>query len=625
MTLFGASRKVKSAILARPGRLVTWLVVIVVLSVSLSGSAYDLFQYQVVVAYAVAALSLYLTIQVAGEFMVGQVAIIGVAAYTVGWLGQHYAGWSALMTLPFAIVAGALTGLLLGLPGIRLSSLYLGIISFFPVLVIPSITEAFPSITGGENGLAVPPFDLSLVGSPALSLYLVTLLVLAVSIVFVSNIVRSTWGSRLKALRDAPAALPTVGVSVNTTKVWVYLLASVPAALSGWLLAYVNQVVIAGLFDLPLTLILVAAVIIGGRRSVAGVVIAACLLSGYTQLVGPFSEFNQLGLGLLLLVVILALPSGLDSLSGSGLAWRRRRAARELVTRVGTASEHSAEGSHGSARVAARRVARQQRPSGEVVLSVRDIGKAFSGNVAVRSVSFDMAAGRVVGLVGPNGSGKTTVINLISGFHKPDHGTVEVLGQVVSGLQAHRAGRAGISRTFQVPRLVDELSVRRNIEIGILAGKSADDLWRSVFTGGRFGRKEARRRAIVDEVAELLRLPADLLESPAESLSLGTKRIVEVARTLACGARVVCLDEPAAGLNEAEIVQLGLALNDVAESGCAVLLVEHHMRFVLDVCDQIIVLERGEMTSDSVNSGATAVPEALLRHIGVSGRKVERT
>jgi branched-chain amino acid transport system permease protein len=625
LTLFGTLRKVRSAILTRPGRAVTWLVVIVAILVSLGGSAYDMFQYQVIVAHAVAALGLYLTIQVAGEFMVGQVAIIAVAGYTVGWFGQHYAGWSALVTLLFSIVAAALAGLLLGLPGIRLNSLYLGIISFFPVLIIPSLTEAFPSLTGGENGLAVPPFDLSLGGSPALSLYLVTLLVLAVSIVFVSNIVRSTWGSRLKALRDAPVALPTVGVSVSSTKAWVYLLASVPAGLSGWLLAYVNQVVIAGLFDLPLTLTLVAAVIIGGRRSVAGVVIATCLLSGYTQLVGPFSEFNQLGLGLLLLVVILAVPSGLDSLHGLGLARRRRRAARELAAQVRNAPEQSADGDGGSAAVAAGRVARQQRPAGKVVLSVRDIGKAFSGNVAVRSVSFDMTEGRIVGLVGPNGSGKTTVINLITGFHKPDHGTVEVLGQVVSGLPVHRVGRARISRTFQVPRLVDDLSVRRNIEIGILAGKSADGLGRSVFTGGRFGRKEARRRAIVDEVAELLRLPADLLESPAESLSLGTKRIVEVARALASGARVVCLDEPAAGLNEAEIVRLGLALNDVAESGCAVLLVEHHMRFVLDVCDQIIVLERGQMTSDSVNSGTAAVPDALLRHIGAGDRGVERT
>jgi branched-chain amino acid transport system permease protein len=599
-------------------------VVIVALSVSLSGSAYGLFQYQVIVAYAVAALGLYLTIQVAGEFMVGQVAVIAVAAYTVGWFGQHHPGWSPLATLPLAIVGSALAGLLLGLPGIRLSSLYLGIISFFPVLVIPALTQAFPSLTGGENGLTVPLFDLSLGGNEALTLYLVALLVLAVSVVFVYNIVRSTWGTRLKALRDAPAALSTVGVNVNTTKAWVYLLASIPAGLSGWLLAYVNQVVIAGLFDLPLTLVLVAAVIIGGRRSVAAVVIATCVLSGYTQLVGPFSEFNQLGLGLLLLVVIVLIPSGLDSLRGFGFASRGRGTAREMVVQV-RPSERTSDSELGSSRVAAARVARQQQSSGEVVLSVRDIGKAFAGNVAVRSVSFDMPAGRVVGLVGPNGSGKTTVINLISGFHKPDHGSVEVLGHAVSGLSAYRVGRAGISRTFQVPRLVNELSVRRNIEVGVLAGSSADTLWRSVFTGGRFSGKEARRRTTVDEVAELLRLPADLLELSAESLPLGTKRIVEVARTVASGARVICLDEPAAGLNEAEIARLGLALNDVAGSGCAVLLVEHNMRFVLDVCDQVIVLERGEITANSVNSRTAEVPEALLKHIGAGEQEVDRT
>ncbi|MBW0089861.1 ATP-binding cassette domain-containing protein [Pseudonocardia sp. KRD-184] len=587
-----------------------WAVVFAAAVISLGAPAYTLFQLEVVVAHAVAALGLYLTMQVAGEFMVGHVAIVGTAAYVVGWLNVH-TRLDALVTLPVALLAGALAGLLLGLPGIRLSALYLGIISFFPVFVIPAVVESFPQVTGGENGLRVRRFEFLVDAGPR-GLYVVALVVLVLATLFVWNIVRSTWGTRLRALRDAPLALEAAGVDVRTTKAWVYVLSAVPASLAGWLLAYVNQVVIAGFFGLSLTLVLVAAVIVGGRRSVVGVVVATMLLSGYTQLVGPFSEFNEFGLGLLLLAVVLALPSGLDTLRE---VVRRRRPVVEIsggptTERDGTPAE--------PAPTAGRPEARAGVVRGEPLLVATGLCKSFGGTVAVDGVDIELRAGRILGLVGPNGSGKTTVINILTGFHRADGGRVQVGDRDVAGMRPHQVAHTGVSRTFQVPRVIDELSVRRNIEVGLLAGERADGVLRSVFTGGRYGLREEQRRAAVDEVAALLRLDAGVLDAPAESLSLGTKRIVEICRSLAGGAEVICLDEPAAGLNDAEIHRLGLALTDVARSGRAVLLVEHHMRFVLDVCDEVAVLEGGTVTARSTDPTSENLPAALQRHIGVT-------
>lgn len=601
----------------RAGQAAAWLVLFAVVIDTQFAVPYNLFRYEVIVAYAVAALGIYLTQQIAGEFMIGHVAIVSISAYVVAWLNTH-TGWGPISILPFALIAGVLVGVLMGLPGLRLGALYLGIISLFPVLILPNLAEAFSSVTGGQYGLTVQSFNIG-VNWGALTLYEVALLILLISFVYVRNIVRSSWGTRLKALRDAPQGLAAVGVSRGTTKTCVYALSSVPASLAGWLLAYVNGSVIAGFFGLALTLVLVAAVIIGGRRSVIGVVLAAILLAGYTELIGPFSKYNQLGLGLLLLAVIVIAPSGLDSLQQVRLNRRRQAAGSRLVNSSEAADGPTADVDALLANAHSDRLSAQQGPDshGDVLLAVKDLSKAFGGNIAIQCVSFEMRARRITGLVGANGSGKTTLINLITGFLGADRGSVEILGKVVSGRAPHRISRAGVSRTFQVPRLIGDLSVRRNIEVGLLAS-AGDSLLGAIALGGRFGRAVQRRRAAVDEVAKLLGLPAEVLDTPAESLSLGMKRVVEIGRAVASGARVICLDEPAAGLNEPEIKRLELTLTQIADSGCAVLLVEHHMRFVMDVCDDILVLERGSVAGWAENTAGMPLPDALRRHIGVS-------
>jgi branched-chain amino acid transport system permease protein len=580
--------------------------------VPLIASAYDLFLYELIVLYAAAALGMFLTVQVSGEFMVGHVAIIGIAAFAVGWFNANL-HWESLATLPVAVVAGAIAALILGLPGIRLNSLYLGVISFFAVLILPDLATAFTSVTGGEFGLVVGNFSVGGHSTPW-AVFEVSLAVLAVSYLLIRNIVRSTYGARMMALRDAPESLQTCGVRASNTKLIVYLLSSVPASLAGWMLAQVNGIVLASFFGLSLSVILIAAVVVGGRRTVVGVVLACALLASYTNLVGQFSQYNQLGLGLILAAVIALVPSGIDSAAAiiarlkSLVKPQRLEAPRDRAT----PPEVPAEGCDLPA----------FRPlvvpaSETVVLRVSSISKAFGGNRALEDVSFEMRVGRVVGLVGANGSGKTTLINVMSGFVEPDHGTVEVAGRDVTGRRPYAISRAGLSRTFQVPRLIDDLTVRRNLEVGML-NIAPDGLTRSILVGGAGGAARTQRAAAVDEIVDLLRLEPGLLNAEAGSLSLGMKRIVEIGRAMATGAQVLCLDEPAAGLNEPEILRLHGTLQDIVASGRAVLVVEHHMRFVMSLCQDILVLERGRAVAWWQNTGTGDLPEALRQHVGVT-------
>jgi branched-chain amino acid transport system ATP-binding protein len=197
---------------------------------------------------------------------------------------------------------------------------------------------------------------------------------------------------------------------------------------------------------------------------------------------------------------------------------------------------------------------------------------------ALKGVNLDLRRREVVGLIGPNGAGKTTLVNVVTGFDLPTSGTVELEGEDVTAWSPHRRGRAGLARTFQHSRSFRGLSVRENVEVAALG------------TGART--REARRRAT--ELLGLLGL-ADRANSPAAALAHGDERRLGVARALATEPRYVLMDEPAAGLPEAEVPEFAdvvRAMRD--EHGAGVLLIDHNMALIMDVCDRIHVLDQGE-------------------------------
>jgi branched-chain amino acid transport system ATP-binding protein len=210
-------------------------------------------------------------------------------------------------------------------------------------------------------------------------------------------------------------------------------------------------------------------------------------------------------------------------------------------------------------------------------LRATDVSRAFDALHALRSVTLELHRHEVVGLIGPNGAGKTTLVNLLTGFDYPTSGTVELAGVDVTSWTPHRRGRAGLARTFQHSRSFANLTVRENVEVAAL--------------GCGAGPGAARRRA--DELLELLGLRARE-EQPAGSLAHGDERKLGVARALATEPRFLLLDEPAAGLPEAEVPEFAAVVRSVRdEHQAGVLLIDHNMALVMDVCDRIHVLDQG--------------------------------
>jgi len=227
-------------------------------------------------------------------------------------------------------------------------------------------------------------------------------------------------------------------------------------------------------------------------------------------------------------------------------------------------------------------------------LRASSVSRSFAGVQALRDVSLELAPGEVVGLIGPNGAGKSTLVNVLSGFDRPSRGRVLLAERDVTRWSAHRRGRHGLARTFQHTHAFRGLTVRENVEVSALGV-------------GASGRGAARR---ADELLRLLGL-AEYADRPASDLSHGDERRLGVARAMAAEPRFVLMDEPAAGLPEAEVPGFAAAVSTVRDHGAGVLLVDHNVALVLEVCERIHVLDQGATLAEGT-------PGEIRSHLGVA-------
>ena len=248
------------------------------------------------------------------------------------------------------------------------------------------------------------------------------------------------------------------------------------------------------------------------------------------------------------------------------------------------------------------------------LLQVRHVTKRFGGLVAVDDVSFDVFPGTIKALIGPNGAGKSTLFNALTGFDRPDAGSVLFEGKELVGRRARDVVRAGLARTFQNTQLFDELTAGENVMVGRQAhqGKGFTSAMLRL-PGAASEDREAR-----EEAGRLLRLIGieEWVDAPAADLPAGIRRLVEIARALATGPRLLLLDEPAAGLNATESRELVHTLYRVRDSGVTVVIVEHDMGLVMDVSDEIVVLDRGRKIAEGPPRMIQLDPVVIAAYLG---------
>lgn len=573
----------------------------------LFSNGYDFGRIEIILLYGTAVLPLNLSLGYGGQYILGQIVVIGACAYVAGLMSVHFGSGMETTLFP-TLLAGIIVGVLTALPGLRLKGWTLAFVGFIAVLAFGPTIQLGVSVTGGEDGL-VGVLPAAMFGNTLdqATLYLVVAGTAVLCWVGIRQVVLSPVGLRLLALRDAPKAAESVGISLVRTKFLVFVLSSVPASLAGWLFVHVNEFAAPGQFGFTLLTILFAALLIGGRGTLWGPVIGTAIVGGFTYIVGPFSSWNQLLLGIAIVIVVTTFPAGVAPAIGTLVRRVARRlgpAAAAEVEWLASAPDDTPE-SAGAAPVG--------DTAGDVLtgpaLRATGVHKSFGGNQVLRGLDLELQPHRLTGLVGANGSGKTTFLNIVSGFVRRDSGEIEVAGRQVTGSAPHTVARSGLARTFQVPLLVPELTVLQNVEIGILASERLG-LAGALLRLPAWRRRRTARTARAAYVCARLGLDA-VAARPVRSLSLGMRRLVEIARAVATDAPVLLLDEPASGLNPEEVEMLGTVLRRL-RSERSVLLIEHNLPFVFSVCDDVYLLELGRVACHGVLDDGSAMPQALL-------------
>ncbi|MBL8774998.1 MAG: ATP-binding cassette domain-containing protein [Acidimicrobiales bacterium] len=589
--------------------------------------------YTTIAAFAICALSLTVLTGWAGQLSLGQMALAGVGAFTgaalarglvVDWVvaGRRLV-YVELYALPFAgaLVLGALTAALfavvIGAGALRVRGLMLPVTTFAFAIAAESWLFRLEIFSGG-NASSVPFLRGDLFGvdlREQRSYYLLTLAVLVVIIALLGRLRRSGVGRVTLAVRDNPDSAAAYTVHPGFVKLRAFALSGMIAGLGGVLLGGATQQIPynESFFTVEFSLSLVAMVVIGGMGSTAGAVVGALWVIGLPALFPDNDLFPLLASSIGLLVLLLYFPGGLVHLVHrlrSGLYdWLERRLP--LAEKATTAPPAA--------------VGRTTRPPVEAAEALRctAVGVHFGGLVANDAIDLVVRPGEIVGLIGTNGAGKSTLMNAIGGF-VPATGTIELLGTPVHGKSAAARSRLGLGRTFQAARLFPELTVREAVQVALEARGRTSLLEVSLFSP-RAARAERRKRSDAAELIDFLGL-GRYADQPVASLSTGTRRIVELAGLLALDARVLCLDEPTAGVAQREAEAMGPLLVEIRRQlGASMLVIEHDMPLIMGMSDRVYCLELGKVIAEGDPVSVRNDPVVVASYLGTDERAIARS
>ncbi len=536
---------------------------------------------------------------IAGQISLGHAGFYGMGAYASGIL-MKTVGLPFLVTVPAAAMIGALTGYLVSFPAGRVREFYLAMMTLAFGLIFREVVREWDGLTGGAVGLSGVPSttlrNLTLFGFTldALDYFRLVLIVTAIVMWLVHNFIQSRFGRAFYAIHASEVAAGCLGIPRAGTKRMAYTLGAGMAGLAGGLYAHMIGYLGPESFDLARSIEILVTTVVGGLGSMAGQILSAIVFTFLPEKLQVFAQYQFIVYGLILAFTLILLPRGL-----AGLLLLPPRFIKPASLKHVTPAD-----------VAIQPV----RSDFDSTLVVEGVTMRFGGLTAVDDVSLELHPGRITALIGPNGSGKSTLVNVISGIYQPTAGTVRFFGQAITGLADHRIAAAGLLRTFQDPRLVPRFTVRENLLLGAHRRYRASALATTLNLPSA-AREEAAFLATVDAVTRMAGI-VDVADQPLESLPYGYRRLVEVGRALLAQPRAILLDEPAAGLSEAEMTLLARMIRAMKEAGLMVLLIEHHMDFVAELVDDVVVLDSGRVIYHGDIQGMRQSPAVIEAYLG---------
>jgi branched-chain amino acid transport system permease protein len=549
--------------------------------------------------YALVCLGLVLLTGVGGLTSFGQAAFVGVGAYTTAYLTLN-TGMSPWLTLFVGLGITAVSALVVGAITLRMSGHYLPLATIawgLSLYYLMGNLDALGKYDGllGLKSLSIGSLD---IGQGRL-FFILTWAILIAGAVALLNLLDSRPGRAIRSLKGGSQMAEAMGISTFRYKVTIFLIAALFAAIAGWLLAHFQRTVNPSAFGLKMGIEYLFMAVIGGVGFVWGAIVGAALiklLDDYLQvalpaLIGTSGSYEVIVFGVAMVLVLKYLPDGIWSL-----------VARKLPRPPRKMDWQEAEPLS----------ARSKPAMGELVLKVDKIRKQFGGLTAVNDISFDMHAGQIVGLIGPNGAGKSTTFNLITGVLSKTSGNVTYRGHDISALPSREISRQGMARTFQHVKMIPDMTVLENVALGAYARGESGVLSSMLGTN-----KSEEQRFMKEAQHQLERIGmGNYLHEQAGNLAMGPQRLMEIARALCCDPALLLLDEPAAGLRHKEKQDLIKVLRQLQSEGMSILLVEHDMDLVMDVCDHLVVMEFGTLLTQGTPAEIQASPAVRAAYLG---------
>jgi len=534
--------------------------------------------------YAIAVFGLSIVLGLCGQINLAQAAFFALGAYSValGTVDYRMPFW---LCLPGGVALALVSGAALGLSTLRLGGHYLAMvtISFQQILTVVLINAI--RFTHGPDGVgSIPRPNGFASGQAFLALVAATL---AVSGYFVWRLADMRLGRAMRAVRDNELAASAGGVDVFRTKLVAFALAAALGGLGGGLFAGGFSYISPDQFAFSDSIVLLTMALLGGVSSPVGSAIGTSLLILIPEWLRFLKSAPGLYLavyGLIVILIILFMPDGV---------WG-------YVVRLFRTREHALT------EPSEPLILRPVDSGAPVALEVRGLTKNFGGVRAVDGVDFQVRRGGVHALIGPNGSGKTTTLNIVTGLYRATAGAVFVDGVDVTALPAHRRAAAGLARTFQNIRLFRSMTALENVVVG------AERDGNALVEGGRDA-LHRRARAALDFVGL-----GGRAGDPIPSFSYGHQRLIEIARALAANPTVLLLDEPAAGLNSSEKRALKDLLDRIAAKGLTILLIDHDMTLIAGAARRLTVLNFGRRIADGETADVLRQPAVASAYLGTS-------
>jgi len=620
-----------------------------------NGNAGDIDAVANALAFAALALGLNIVVGFAGLLDLGYAAFFAIGAYTYGILSswQLQPAWSSFwqpfawldlvqkvtqgdtsvvhftlsfwIALPLSAAVAAFFGVLFGAPTLRLRGDYLAIVTLGFGEIVPIVVRNWASLTNGAaglNGVAPPNLFGYNFGVEITPYYYVAVAIVGL-LIFVSSRLRdSRIGRAWMALRDDSIAASTAGVDLTRYKLLAFALGASFAGMTGTFYIAKLQTATPDMFMFPVSVMILVMIVLGGLGSVWGVVVGAIFLqllqswflpamSGWLHSVGnlvgsPWLQQIQLAQSIELIFGIILVVMMLYRRDGLIPATRKQKALsfEQQNAQVGE--------SHGF------RMSGIVREEGSAVpaLEIKGVTVRFGGLVALKSVDLTVPPGGVLAVIGPNGSGKSTLFNVVTGLTTAESGSIRLFGEEIIGLPPHKIARKGIARTFQNLRLFTNLTVMDNVLIGQHSRLHTGPLG-AVLRFPRVRAEEAKaRERVIEIIANFGNRLLPRADQNVAALSYANRRRVEISRALATNPRILLLDEPTAGMNPAETLELAQQIKDLHKLGLTIIVIEHKLDVVVRLADTVVVLDHGEKIAEGKPDEVRRNEEVLRAYLG---------